>query len=286
MKVNHVPHQLWIAIVASSSLLPTTSMAAGEGATESFGTTWFGGVRAWVNSWDVPLGDSMLVIPSPTAPSPALKIVPTSRQSNTEISAIPYVGIKSGNVSVSLAHQFETKYSVSDASNGIKRKETDITFGYAILPGLTASVGVKEARISQTDTDHLAQSEGQKPAKVQVLLFGISGSAPLNNDWGLYGNVAYGPSRTKIDYGPLGNKFNGDYKIGEFGLSYRIPMGTVSTVKSLTATLGYRSQVVKARNLPFPAYDLSTGTPVLQSLNPSSQTSTTQGLVFGLVGAF
>jgi hypothetical protein len=286
MEMYCVRRELWIAIAAAASLLPTASTAAGDGTAELSGTTWFGGVRAWVNSWDVPLGDSMLVIPSPTARSPVLKIVPTSRQSNTEISAIPYVGIKAGNVSVSLAHQFETKYSVSDASNGIKRKETDITFGYAVLPGLTASVGVKEARISQTDTDNLAQSEGQKPAKVQVLLFGISGSAPLSTVWGIYGNVAYGPSRTKIDYGALGNKFNGDYKIGEFGLSYRIPLGAGSTVKSLTATLGYRSQVVKARNLPFPAYDLSTGTPVLQSLNPSAQTSTTQGLVFGMVGAF
>jgi hypothetical protein len=288
MKSGSGARRFLIAFSAGVACLPLAGFAAETAGQDASAASWFGGVRVWANTWDVPLGDMVVVIPNPLLPSPVLRQIPVSKPSSTEFSVIPYLGYRFGDFSISASRQLKSNYAAEGASDGVKRSETDLTFGYTVLPSVTASIALKEAKISQTATDTVAASAGTvSPGKIQALLIGLSGSAPISNNLGIYGNFAVGPATLKVDYEPFGSKFNGDYRVGEFGFSYRIPTGGgTPLLKGLTATVGYRTQVVKIRDLPFVSYDMSTGVPAFQSIDPKVQTSTTQGIVLGIVGSF
>lgn len=250
------------------------------------GVGGFVGIRAWANSWDMPLGDTVFVVPNPLGPALWLQEVGANRVSSTQFSTIPFFGVRMGKLSATLTHSLKTSYTVPDIASGVKRSETDLALGYSIVPSVSVSAAYKYASIDRTLTDRATALAGgnPNPATVRALLLGVSGTVPLDRDWGLYGTFAYGPARTTI--AAVGRDIRGDYRIAEFGFSRRLDVGGAVLKNGLTVTAGYRTQIVNLNDVPFRTYDATVaGFPEIANQN-SKQTSTTQGLVFGLLGYF
>jgi hypothetical protein len=128
------------------------------------------------------------------------------------------------------------------------RRESDIVFGYYVLPQIALSIGYKhatESRDTRLGTD--AQARPFVDNTARAVLVGAVGAFPLQGQLSAYVQAAYGPARLKtrsVDASATQIDTNGRYLIGEIGLSYpfwRDRNGNSSAVVSV----GYRTQTVK-----------------------------------------
>jgi hypothetical protein len=184
-----------------------------------------------------------------------------------------------------------TKYSLRDAATpggfdvASSREEQDLAVAYLLAPGLAASIGYKR----------LVQAYGPDKYRWQGPTAALSGSARLSGDWWVYGIAGFGVMRahfpsfdsakaqTAAGQDAEGRtSFNADYRIGEFGLTYRVAEPVFFT-RSLSWTVGYRAQYVNTRG-----YSLGVTDPTGNFL-PNTDArlkDSTQGWVAGLFAVF
>lgn len=282
---------LSIGLVASGMLVTgqafaeKTSSAANE---PSSAPIFFASQKFWAATWDIPLMDAAITLPGPN-----LTTNPKHFVSDTALIPVTAVGASYAGFTLVGNLYSETDFSIS-SQNGqkVSRKEYDISLGYAILPNLTASLAYKNGSISQGITQNTATLTGGSTSSssydVTGWLLGISGSVPLSGPLSLYGNVAYGTATEKLKNSSSVGKssFDGNYKIGEIGLSYRIAdSSNMSFLKSATIQLGYRAQVITIRDFPFHTFSLANPTTPI-STERLNVKSTTDGFILGLVAAF
>lgn len=275
--------------IAVTSAFPVTLLAEEAkqqiSQADTSGPIFFVGQKFWGATWDVPMIDAQVVLPGPS-----LKTSHQSSMSGTEFIPVTTVGMQYKGVSLVANYFANTTFTPSaDTSTKASRTEWDVALGYAILPNLTASVAYKSGKVDEVVTSNARAITGASTGyKVEGWLIGLSGSAPLQGPLSLYGNMAYGLAKETVDGGTfLGSpSFDGNYKIGEIGLSYRLLGAENSSFfKSLVAQLGYRAQVITLKGINFPTYSLPPGAAPISSQKYDIK-STTDGLVIGLVAAF
>lgn len=248
---------------------------------ESSKPIFFIGQKFWAATWDMPLIDAEVVFPGPS-----LKTNNHPSMSKMEIIPVTTLGIQYKNVSLSTNLFSKTNFtSIDDQSSTINRSEWDVSLSYSVLPNLITSIAYKSGTVDRLVTNNAQALFGTSLGyKVDGWLIGLSGSAPLQGPLSLYGSMAYGIARSKIDGDTL---FDGNYKIGEIGLSYRLieASSNVRFFKSLTAQLGYRAQIITLQGITYNTYSIPPG-PSPISTRKLDTKSTTDGLVFGIVAAF
>lgn len=250
----------------------------GTVATTEGGVAILAGVRTWASRWDVPIITRTLDPVSMTIHEhyqPAL--------SDTKFVPMPVLGIRYGNWLASATYFPETSYDTNGAlAKSVKRKEYDLNVGYYILPSLAISLGYKGANIDRaSDIDGSAY-------KIKAILVGLSGSAPIADKLSVYGNIAYGLGQEKTEF-PLANgksKFDGNYIISEFGLSYQLVRASSSEfLKGVVLSAGYRAQTVTINSFPLGTF-LPAAPTVPVSITTRDARSTTDGFVINVVGVF
>lgn len=181
----------------------------------------FAGLRLWANQWDVPILIREAFLADPTNPqSLMLRDLLASHTSTYQISPMPFLAVRYGDVLASLNYLPKTKYDMgSSLSEDVERDELDINVGYYVHPRVVLSLGYKQGTQSKL-TDLVSESE----MKVRGLLVGASFNSPLSGPFALYGNVAYGITRTTSDEfkQPSGGGIDGTYKVAELGVSYSL----------------------------------------------------------------
>jgi hypothetical protein len=248
------------------------------------GTTVFGGVRLWINQWDIPSLQRVL-IPNPANPtSVLLQDVLLKDLSKTELVPVPFIGVRAGNFVGSVSYFPRTGYDSRDPLLGtVDRDEFDVTLGYAVAPSLVLSLGYKHAFDNK-----LSPLVSPSGAKVDGILIGASGAAPLVGRLSLYGNVAYGFAREKADFSDSAgeSKFSANYQIGEVGVSYLLYEGTEGRpLKNVLFSFGYRAQGFTVKSVALGTFGLGSP-PVLVATQKKDIRTTTDGFVLGIVGSF
>lgn len=153
-----------------------------------------------------------------------------------------------------------------------KRDETDLHFGYYVLPTLALTLGYKTVK----------QDFGASTFKYNGPIIGAAASAPLTQNYSLYGNFGYGAMKAEFPAGFTDNsgrnKLDADYYLGEVGVAYSFDVKSfISAAKAMTATLGYRNQTLATQGF-------AVGT---DATKPALSRSTelrdnTEGLVLGM----
>lgn len=102
----------------------------------------------------------------------------------------------------------------------------------------------------------------------------------------LYGNVAYGfmtaklPSFARDQTGK--SRLDANYLLGEVGIAYSFDVQSLwPSAKALTATLGYRGQVLETKN-----YKLGLSTIDPSAVRSTELRDTTEGFAIGLSASF
>ena len=176
----------------------------------------------------------------------------TEALTNDKTVLVPMLSVRWRDFIGSVSAIGSTTYSYPDGDT-VSRKEHDVNLGYFIAPGVAATLGYKS----------LAQWAGPNNFKLAGPTVGLSANAPLSGAFSLYG--ALGLGRMK----PKGNvDLDADYQLSEVGAAYNVAMGGIP--KSLTFTVGYRTQVLKSK----------------EALPGQDARDLTQGFTFGLVAAF
>jgi len=157
------------------------------------------------------------------------------------------------------------------------REETDVHVGYYVLPTLALTLGHKSIKQEFT---------GGKVFNYSGPIFGFVGSAPLTQNYSLYGNFGYGSMTAEFPTGLTDNsgqsKKDADYYLSEIGIAYSFnPSSIISSAKAMTATLGYRSQTLATQGF---AVGTDANHPAL-SRNTELRDNT-EGLVLGLSVSF
>lgn len=247
--------------------------------------TFFGGVKMWAATWNMPLLDAQVVLPGPVVKS-------MTRSSPTDMEVIPIasLGVQYDRFTLSGSYFFSTSFSTEDdLATTAKRKEWDVSLGYAILPNLTASIVYRHGAVDEFRSQFLRSiTPGSASYTFDAWLLGLSGSAPLQGPLSLYGNFGYGTATEKASGGDFFTAtFRGSYAIGELGLSYRL-LGSANSgfLRNLSVNLGYRAQTVLIRGVKTPVYPIPVSGPDAVAVTKSDIRSTTDGLVLGIVAAF
>lgn len=179
--------------------------------------------------------------------------------SESKLVPIPLLSVRYKDFGLS-ASQFMSSSFV--LSNGYlvpvenNRTETDINLLYSLIPGLSASVGMK--RITWNEV------------VINGPTLALSASAPIGSGFGMYGTGGIGWFDTKTTFTPT---LSTDYALGEVGLTYTFDTKS-ETLKGLTATLGYRYQKIAARSIP------------LTNNSSRDVNDITSGMTFSLIGRF
>lgn len=164
---------------------------------------------------------------------------------------------------------------------GAKRTETDILAGYYVLPTLALTLGNKDIK-----QEFKASNGFISNFKYSGPVLGAAASAPLTGGYSLYGNLGYGFLKANLPTGlkdALGrNSFDANYYLAEIGLAYSFDIrSTIPSAKALTATVGYRNQVLATKDF---RVELD---PVKKNLNRGTDLrDTTEGFSFGLSISF
>lgn len=251
---------------------------------------FFIGQRVWLATWDQAYLDALVVIQNPLNPVPMIQETSSRAVSDTAFFPQTSFGVRFKNWTLSTTLVPQTKFTSGGLAvdDTIRRDEVDLSVGYAFSPNIVGSIVYRTARIDQVATANATRLTGVGGSyKVEGLLVGVSGSAQLQGPLALYGNIGYGPARQTIfASGTSELRFNGDYQISEVGFAYRLADNpALLGFTSLSMQLGYRSQTVTLNDIGFGTY--STGSvPALIATQSKSVRSTTQGIVFGIVGAF
>jgi hypothetical protein len=292
----NILHTLRIFVTLSLAFLAALSVAEAAEQTsdvtsppatiESNRPNYFVGQRFWAATMDIPLLDVQVVLPGP-----ALKTNERMTMSSLEIIPITTMGIQYNSITLSANYFANTNFSTSDTPHTtVGRKEWDVALGYAVLPNLTASISYKSATVDRSASSNAQALLGLNSLgyKIDAWLIGLSANAPLQDSLSLYGNMAYGIAKQKVDGGQdssLTMTFNGNYSIGEIGLSYRLIGATNSGfLKNLNAQLGYRVQSVNMRNVPFNTISIPFGDVI--DTQKENIRATTSGFVIGVFAAF
>ncbi len=285
-----------IASVAISALAlsPLVAQAAGgpssDGAMEkeiaSAGPVRvLAGVRFWANQWDILYLDRELFLANPADPgSLASREVVKTATSSTKVVPIPFLGVRFGDFIGSASYFPETGFDSDGALSGdVDREELDVNFGYYITPSTVLSLGYRKGTQSKA-TDLIPRSE----VRVKALLLGISFSAPISGPFSVYGNVAYGKAKldTETVLSDGDDRLNGNYKIGEIGVSYNLSnlLGG-SVLKGAALTFGYRTWVLTETDVPLGTFSLDNPL-VPVSLQETEARTSTDGFVLGAVAVF
>jgi hypothetical protein len=271
---------------------PAIGQAPGAGseaspvqATANLGsTTVFGGVRLWINQWDIPSVRGVL-IPNPTSPtSVLLQNIVVKDLSKTEVVPIPFIGVRAGNFVGSVSYFPRTGYDSRDPLLGtVDRDEFDVTLGYAVAPSLVLSLGYKHAFDNK-----LSGQISPSGVKIDGILLGASGAAPLVGRLSLYGNIAYGFAREKTDTPDSAgeSKYSANYQIGEVGVSYLLYESTEGRpLKNVLLSFGYRAQSFTVKSVALGTFGPGPPLVLLDSQKKDIRT-TTDGFVLGIVGSF
>lgn len=214
-------------------------------AAESDGISVSLGLKTWISTW---------ATPDVTPGAVSLRSV----NSGSETAVIPQLTGRYRNWFVSGSTLLSTRYQFSDSLSSFSatRNEWDVNAGYFLLPGLALSVGYKNVELDNRGVEF----------KVNGATLGLSGTAPISERVGLYGNLATGINQ-KIE--SSGTRLDNDYTLFEGGLSYSF--SNVGFAKNLAITAGYRAQIIKVKP----------PTPVAGELKED-----THGLTLGLVASF
>jgi opacity protein-like surface antigen len=187
------------------------------------------------------------------------------KSAKTQAIVIPQLSFRYGDFIGSVSGSIPSKHEFSEpgASAKLKRQEVDVNFGYSITPGLTASLGYK--KVDQIDSD------GGK-YQVSGPTIGVSAASALTGGFSVYGALGLGVLKIKG-----ANNVSADYSLSEVGLGYSLPLGRF--IKSMNLSVGYRTQVIKARGLEL------TNTVTNESVSEDAR-DMTQGFTLGAVFAF
>jgi hypothetical protein len=247
--------------------------------------TFFVAQRAWYASWNTNLLDAQITANGGT---PQLE---TSITSGVTSSWMPVtsLGVRVGDVTAIASVFPSTKFAGEGLAAGQKRSEFDLALGYNLSPSVTALVIYKQGKVSPATTVQAAQLlQFNASEKGGGIILGLNGVTPVNDKLSLYGNVAYGPSRWKIEgNSPVTSRFSGSYSIVDLGLAYRFDTtGILDGFKAVNLQLGYRSQTVEFNDVDLPIYSVGPG-PVQQIGNRRKDvSSSTYGFIFGISSAF
>lgn len=194
--------------------------------------------------------------------SPAVGDSVNAVEGTTRTSILPQLGVSYGKFFASLNHgEFKSDFHVNTSpivtptgqnlitsrTDHFKRRESDVTLGYAVTPEIGIALGYKDA--TETRETSLGIAPGRTPlvrTTAKGLILGAVGSFAVHEKLRLYVQAGYGPARLKLKFSDpaMGtSKTDGSYIIGEIGLSY--PVFSNANGSGLNAALGYRTQTVK-----------------------------------------
>jgi len=251
-------------------------------------TSIFVAVRPWLTSWEVPLVDMQVVIPNPLLPVPVVRQSSVHAPSASAVVPLTVLGLRHKDFTVSTSISPKASYSTSGMARAdTTRQEVDFNLGYSLTPNLLATIVYKSAKVDGLLTSNAEATLGSADsAKIRGLLVGLGASVPLQGALSLYGNVAYGIARQRLQglSDATGRtKHDADYTIGEIGLAYRFYEQS-SGLKSATLQVGYRAQSYRVKDLAYGTYSFPAG--VLISAERRDVDSFTGGFILGLVGVF
>lgn len=255
------------------------------------GAQFFVGQRLWLASWEQHLLDTQIGVASPTNPTLVAREEIVSVVSNSKIAPLTALGVRYRDFNVTATVLPRTSFSSEGKASGdsVGRREADFSIGYSILPNLIGSLVYKTGKVDKLTTANTTALTGETAsAKLDGLLFGLSGSAPLQGPFALYGNFAIGPARSTTSSSTQGDiKLNGSYRIGEVGLLYRLTdERAIFGIKNLSVQLGYRVQVLTFRDATLNTYALGSPVPTVLATEHRRLQNTTQGFVLGIVAVF
>jgi len=219
---------------------------------------------------------------------PGVNPVATHGSSGTEISYLPSIAVRYGRFVATGSAQPTTTYETSSTEiAGIartKRKEWDLSIGYAILPSVVLSVGWKEISLGTTLTTTIPTNQTPLSQKFSGAFVGLSASAPLNDQWSLYGAFAYGRPQNKLGGTKVGD--GTDYISTEFGVQYALRNLSASLDRA-TLIIGYRSQSSRTKDVPYSFIGINpqTGAAGLQNGKQSARSSM-DGITLGIAYTF
>ena len=232
-----------------SGLMALTLCLAGLAQAQDSGLSVSVGARAWYAQWTTfgyyaPLNNAGQRV------NLALTQVPAS----DKLVWLPIVSVRYGDFVGSISAFPSTRFSFVDDGSGT-RSELDVNLGYAVMPGLTLTLGYK--KVSQGDGADVYRPAGP--------VAGISANAPLGGAFSLYGALGIGRLKT-----PAGDKiaFRAGYRLTELGLAYTL--NAERFPRRWTLTAGYRIQVLSS----------------YEAFNAQDGRDTTQGLTLGAIATF
>ena len=181
----------------------------------------------------------------------------TQVSADNKLLLVPLVSLRWGDFVGSFSMMPSTRFSFADGGSGT-RKEFDANLGYAVLPGLTLTLGYK--KVSQRDGNVRYEPAGP--------VAGLNANAPLGGAFSLYGTLGVGRLKTPTSGGPEVVKFKADYRLTELGLAYTL--NAERWPRRWTLTAGYRMQVLSSK----------------QAFGSQDGRDTTQGLTLGAIATF
>lgn len=243
--------------------------------------------RLWAATWDNSTMDARVEVPAGGG-APVVKTAFVSDVSPLRVIPLTSISARFGDVTASVAGSWSTTFPNDNVIGGrVKRWEYDVGAAYHLTPDVALSLIYKAGKVSQVATSAANALLGLSgDQKLSGWLIGFAASAPVNSNWRLYGNAAFSISaRSRVDLGLLGRSTqHAAYQIGEVGFNYAVP-GAFGPLSSVQLQVGYRAQILKVKGAKVETYSTDP-TPVLLGSQSRTVQSTTQGLIFSIVGVF
>lgn len=234
-----------VAVILSFMFLTSgTTLVFADGTEESGKDLFLAvGVKAWHNEW---------TSSTTTYVSQAGANV-QSFTSDAELALIPTVSLKYKKFLISGGYMLGTDYAwlgttdtididgtpyTSEDKSKAEREELDINVGYSVHPNITLTLGYKQVKqdyTTETGGVGLISQTSKSETKYTGQTFGIMGSAPIAERWGIYANLAYGLMDVK--YEGSDQKDDATYISSELGFAY-VP------VSGFVVSFGYKYQVI------------------------------------------
>ncbi|WP_342113430.1 hypothetical protein [Pseudoduganella sp. OTU4001] len=240
-----------------SFLFPFTAAIADDASDSS--PQFSVGLKAWNATW----GTALPTLYTVATPAGTIHVSESldSAEGSSKTSAYPSFAVKKDRFLVSasfarFSNDFLSPNTSVIAPNGmnvstsrsdhIKRRESDFTAGYYVMPNIVVSLGYKHATEDRTST--LSLGGGTVPLlknRARGLLLGAAANFSIMDRLSLSNQIAYGPARIKVslaDQSFPDDTVSARYMIYEIGLNYALPTGIG---RGTAIGLGYRSQLVR-----------------------------------------
>jgi hypothetical protein len=231
--------------------------SAGTATAQDSGVSVSVGARAWYTEWTT---FSYFTLPDANG-KPENRAL-TQVSADNKLVLVPVASVRYGDFVGSISVFPSTRFSFADGGSGT-RNEFDVNAGYAVLPGLTLTLGYK--KVSQRDGSTRYEPAG--------LVAGLNANAPLDGAVSMYGSFGLARLKTPGSGGDEVVKFKADYRLTEIGLAYALSGDGLP--RRWTFTAGYRIQVMSSKEAFF-----------TQDGKPQDGRDTTQGLTFGAIATF